>query len=313
MTPDDVPDPRCNHNLYKILRPRSTTDQGLYGRTVEYNNRGNCVHMVKYRHSSKETHRPRRQTAHEQPHRPITQSACLPQILSSRTCFFIIFNRFLQKSPVPLAERVIEEIQERLIVMEEIYKSLFSGNDLLSEQFVRQMFELSVPDGPVMIYVNAVLGIPNERFTARSSVFTANSRNNCPPSVNKSTTAMTPVSVFSTTGVLWGRNWRPNAGHCGYFLLFLPGYTSQTVQVNMDIFELILAQAQLVCQLIEKNNQLHRLRLADLSKTVQSPCLSRLVGPIFTSPDRCLPEPKDSFAFQRSICYNPSFNVNKRE
>lgn len=46
--PNGVPDPRCDGNLYK------TTGRGVlliqsYMDLVEYNNRGNCIHMVKYR------------------------------------------------------------------------------------------------------------------------------------------------------------------------------------------------------------------------------------------------------------------------
>jgi len=49
--PDGIPDPRCNGNLYKasgrgILLIQSYMD------VVEYNSRGNCVHMIKYRNSN---------------------------------------------------------------------------------------------------------------------------------------------------------------------------------------------------------------------------------------------------------------------
>ncbi len=48
--PDGIPDPRCNGNLYKasgrgILLIQSYMD------VVEYNSRGNCIHMIKYRNS----------------------------------------------------------------------------------------------------------------------------------------------------------------------------------------------------------------------------------------------------------------------
>ncbi|MCE5187344.1 MAG: ATP-binding protein [Planctomycetaceae bacterium] len=49
--PDGIPDPRCNGNLYKasgrgILLIQSYMD------VVEYNSRGNCVHMIKYRNTN---------------------------------------------------------------------------------------------------------------------------------------------------------------------------------------------------------------------------------------------------------------------
>lgn len=49
--PDDVPDPRCNHNLYKVSG-RGVLLIKAYMDVVEYNDRGNCVHMIKYRHGS---------------------------------------------------------------------------------------------------------------------------------------------------------------------------------------------------------------------------------------------------------------------
>ena len=48
FNPNGVPDPRCNGNLYKssgrgVLLIQSYMD------VVEYNSRGNCIHMVKFR------------------------------------------------------------------------------------------------------------------------------------------------------------------------------------------------------------------------------------------------------------------------
>ena len=46
--PDEVPDPRCNGNLYKSSG-RGVLLIKAYMDVVEYNQRGNCVHLVKYR------------------------------------------------------------------------------------------------------------------------------------------------------------------------------------------------------------------------------------------------------------------------
>ena len=148
--------------------------------------------------------------------------------------------------------------------MEEIYKSLFSGNDLLSEQVARHLFDLSAPDGPVMIYVN-----PYRRFQTTDSVRTA-FLNEDPEQLssicNQIDDGDDPCICVLGGGCVVGTQLSTERTHCGYFLLYLPGYTSQTIQVNLDIFELVLAQAQLICQLVEKNNQLHHLQLAHLSK-----------------------------------------------
>ena len=148
--------------------------------------------------------------------------------------------------------------------MEEIYKSLFSGKGLLSEQFVRQVFDLSVPEGPVMIYVNQSWNYQtNDPARAR---FLQDQPEQLPAICKQIDDGDDPCVCVLDSGCVVGTQLVTERDHCGYFLLFLPDYTSQTVQMNMDLFELVLGQAQLVCQLIEKNNQLHHLRLADLSK-----------------------------------------------
>jgi len=53
--PHGVPDPRCSNNLYKssgrgVLLIQSYMD------VVEYNARGNCIHMVKYRNAESTHH-----------------------------------------------------------------------------------------------------------------------------------------------------------------------------------------------------------------------------------------------------------------
>lgn len=50
--PEGVPDPRCNGNLYKCTGRGVLLIQS-YMDVVEYNARGNCVHMIKYRKSIK--------------------------------------------------------------------------------------------------------------------------------------------------------------------------------------------------------------------------------------------------------------------
>jgi hypothetical protein len=149
--------------------------------------------------------------------------------------------------------------------MEEIYKSLFSGHDLLSEQVARHLFDLIAPDGPVMIYVDR-----NRQFqtTDRNRTgFLYENPEQLTSICNQIDDGDDPCICVLDGGCVVGTQLSTERSHCGYFLLYLAGYASQSVQANLDIFELVLNQAQLICRLIEKNNQLHHLRLAHLSKT----------------------------------------------
>jgi len=50
--PNGIPDPRCDSNLYKSCGRGVLLIQS-YMDVVEYNSRGNCIHMVKYRNGEK--------------------------------------------------------------------------------------------------------------------------------------------------------------------------------------------------------------------------------------------------------------------
>jgi len=149
--------------------------------------------------------------------------------------------------------------------MEDIYKSLLSDSELLSRQVVGRLFELSVPEGPVMIYVS------EKRQFQTTDMMRAGFLQESPERLegicNQIDDGDDPCLCVLNEGCVVGTQLATEQAHCGYFLLYLPGYTSQTAQANLDVFELVLAQAQLVCELIDKNNQLHHLQLSHLSRT----------------------------------------------
>ena len=149
--------------------------------------------------------------------------------------------------------------------MKDIYKSLFSSNALLSEQFVRQIFELSNPDGAVLIYVSENYDYQTN-YPNRAAFL--HEEPECLSSIcNQIDDGDDPCVCVVDGGCVVGTQLSTEKVNCGYFLMFLSGYTNQTVQANMDVIELVLAQAQLICQFIEKNNALHHLQLEHLSKT----------------------------------------------
>lgn len=148
--------------------------------------------------------------------------------------------------------------------METIYKSLFSGHTLLSEQFVRHLSELSSPDGPVLLYVNAQRQVQSPE--AGRAGFLQSEPERLEAICERIDDGDDPCVCAVDGGCVVGTQLVTERANCGYFLLYLAGYTVQTVQANLDIFELVLDQAQVTCQLFEKNNQLHHLQLTHLSK-----------------------------------------------
>ncbi len=149
--------------------------------------------------------------------------------------------------------------------MEELYKSLLTGPELLAEQFVSQMFELAGQDGTVLIFTDG-RGKVSANHASRAA-FLHDDPDRLTSICHQIDDGDDPCVCKVEGGCVVGTQLATENSHCGYFLIFLPGYTTQTVYANMDLIELTLSQAQWICQLIEKNNQLHHMQLHHLSKS----------------------------------------------
>ena len=68
----------------------------------------------------------------------------------------------------------------------------------------------------------------------------------------------------SETVLLAGQIYNERA-NCGYALLILPGYTFGTAGANLDLLEMLIAQLNNIAAMIDKNNQLHQLKLTQAS------------------------------------------------
>jgi hypothetical protein len=148
--------------------------------------------------------------------------------------------------------------------MEQLYKSLVSDKDLMSEQFMGAVFDLVNPEGPVLIYVD-----PDYRAKASHptrAAFLHDSPETVARMCGRIDDGDDPCVLKVEGGCVAGTQLATEQSHFGYYLVFFPGYACDTVQENMDMVELLLAQGQLICRLIEKNNRLHHAQLLNLSK-----------------------------------------------
>ena len=147
--------------------------------------------------------------------------------------------------------------------MEELFQSLLSGVDTLTGQLKSHLFEMTEPEGPVLMLVDAH-GECCVNHPGRVAFL-----DECPdvlPTICRQIADGYDPCVYAVEdGCVIGTQLTTERADCGYFLIFLPGYRSETVQTNMDLFELLLAQVQVICQLTEKNNRLHHQRLSGLS------------------------------------------------
>ena len=150
--------------------------------------------------------------------------------------------------------------------MEDIYKELFDSSPLLTEQIRGHLFNLVGLDGPVLVVVDTERR-PQTSHPGRVGFLLGDNARLIEEMCSRLDDGEDPLVVRVKGGCVAAAQLATERVHCGYLLVFLEGYAPETVGANMRLVELILAQAQLVCELVEKNNQLHRLRLVHLSRT----------------------------------------------
>ncbi len=148
--------------------------------------------------------------------------------------------------------------------MEELYKSLLSDVDTLTEQLKGHLFDMTELEGPVLMVVDSQ-GELCANHPSRIA-FLSEGPDVLSAICGQIDDGYDPCVYAVEGGCVIGTQLATATVDCGRFLIFLPEYRSETVQANMDLFELLLGQVQLICQLIEKNNRLHHQQLTGLSQ-----------------------------------------------
>jgi hypothetical protein len=148
--------------------------------------------------------------------------------------------------------------------MEELYKSLLSDAETLTEQLKSHLFDMTELEGPVIALVNNQ-GQLCANHPSRMA-FLKEEPEILSAICRQIDDGYDPCVFGVEGGCIIGTQLITESIDCGRFLLFLPGYLNETVQANMDLFELLLSQVQLICQLLEKNNRFHHQQLSNLSR-----------------------------------------------
>jgi len=148
--------------------------------------------------------------------------------------------------------------------MEELYKSLISGTETLMGQLQGHLFGMTEPEGPVLILVNS------QRQYSMNHPGRVQFLQEGPEILSaiceQIDDGYDPCVCAVDGGAVIGVQLATEYTDCGYLLIFMPGYQTDTIERNMDLFELVLAQTQVICHLLEKNNQLHQVHLSGMSR-----------------------------------------------
>jgi len=150
----------------------------------------------------------------------------------------------------------------------DICESQFSRSSVLNEQIAGAIFDILPEDGPIVI----IVGRDGKHWLSDSANF---SRLNMSESFLKGLCAkiddgaepvITQVNDFGVVAAQLSAE----ETNCGYVIIALPQYSSESTLINIGLIEMLLNQIGLIAKLVEKNEQAYELQTKQLGMYSQS-------------------------------------------
>jgi len=146
----------------------------------------------------------------------------------------------------------------------DMYESLMSITCRLNEQLGREIFEELPENGPIIALINKdgnYWPSDSERFSTLNI-----SEGFFKALCSKVDDGHEPVITEAKECSIVASQLATDKTNCGYILLALPGYNTESALSNINLIEILLSQISLIAKLIEKNNLLYELQMKQLGE-----------------------------------------------
>ena len=136
---------------------------------------------------------------------------------------------------------------------------VYSPGFTLNEQIARQLFDILPEEGPLMVIVSTKgeFWPSNSETVSKLRLTDEFIKNLCSQVDDGYEPVITQVddcSIIATSLVTDRTN-------CGYIILGLPTYNTESTMANLTILEILLSQVGLIAHLIEQNNLLYQRQM----------------------------------------------------
>jgi hypothetical protein len=140
----------------------------------------------------------------------------------------------------------------------DMYDSLVGPSSMLNEQIAHQIFDILPEHGPVMAIIDrqGSCWLSNPEKFSQLNINESVLKELC----NKIDDGTEPVVTQVNDCSIIAAQLATDRTNCGYVLITLPQYTPESTMTNIDIIEILLSQAGIIANLIEKNHLLHELQ-----------------------------------------------------
>jgi hypothetical protein len=142
--------------------------------------------------------------------------------------------------------------------------SLMSVSCRLNEQLGREIFDIMPENGPIIAIINRdgnCWPSDSERFSKLNI-----SENFFTEICAKVDDGAEPVITEANESTIVATQLATDKTNCGYVIIALPGYSTESALVNINLIEILINQIGLIAKLIEKNNLLYELQMKQFSE-----------------------------------------------
>ncbi|MHC4188017.1 MAG: hypothetical protein ACYSRQ_07475 [Planctomycetota bacterium] len=146
----------------------------------------------------------------------------------------------------------------------DMFDSLMSVSCRLNEQLGREMFHILPENGPIIAIIDRdgnCWPSDSERFSELDI-----SENFFKELCAKVDDGQEPVITEANESSIVAAQLATDKTNCGYVLIALPGLSTESTLININLIEILLIQLGLITKLIEKNNLLYELQMKQFSE-----------------------------------------------
>jgi hypothetical protein len=146
----------------------------------------------------------------------------------------------------------------------DMFDSLMSVTCRLNEQLGRELFDVLPENGPIIAIINRdgnCWPSDSERFS-RLNISENFFKELCAKVDDGEEPVITEVNECS----IIASQLITDKTNCGYVIVALPGYSTESDLANINLVEIMLIQIGLIAKLIEKNNLLYELQMKQFSE-----------------------------------------------
>jgi hypothetical protein len=150
----------------------------------------------------------------------------------------------------------------------DICESQFSRSSVLNEQIAGEIFDILPEDGPIVIIVgrDGNLWLSDSANFPRLNISESFLKGLCAKIDDGAEPVVTQVNEFGVVAAQLATE----QTNCGYVIIALPQYNSESTLINIGLIEMLLNQIGLIAKLVEKNEQAYELQTKQFGMYSQS-------------------------------------------